>query len=63
MLKWYKEHIGEPFVPDIRTAGGFRKKFDKLAAARERYKKDEVSGEVDFKARRKHKKNKKRRMD
>ena len=63
MLKWYTVHIGEAYVPDIRTAGGFRSKFEKLVAAKERYKKDEKTGDVDYGARRKRKKNKKRRMD
>lgn len=63
MLKWYEEHIGEAYVPDIRTAGGFRSKFDKLVAARERFDKAEESGEVDYGAKSKTKKHKKRRMD
>ncbi len=62
MIKWYKKHIGESFVPDIRTAGGFRKKFDQLIAAKERHKKAEEKGEVESKVRR-VKKGKKRRME
>lgn len=62
-LKWYKEHIGEQFVPDIRTAGGFRTKFNQLVAAQERYEVAEETGEVDYGARRKHKKNKRVRQD
>lgn len=60
MIKWYAEHIGEAYVPDIRTAGGFRDKFDKLVAAKERYSTAQDAGEVSTKYRKV--KNHKRKM-
>ena len=33
VLKWYCAHIGEQFVPDVRSASGFRKRFFALERA------------------------------
>ena len=32
-MRWYEEHIGEPYVPVIESGTSFRKKFIKLEEA------------------------------